>query len=50
MHRLADHPGLGISARISRTKPCGCIYRPDAPPLQVILVLSGYRDLVALFE
>ena len=24
MHRLADHPGLGISARTSQTRRCGC--------------------------
>ena len=26
------------------------IYRPDARPLQVVRVLSGYRDIATLFE
>jgi hypothetical protein len=26
------------------------IYRPETRPLQVVRVLSGYRDIAALFE
>jgi hypothetical protein len=45
-------------ATISPTRRCGVwtvhsflvVYRPDAQPLQVVRVLSGYRDIAALFE
>ncbi len=51
-------PGSVISATTSLTKPCGygpstpnlVIYRADARPLQVVRVLSGYRDIGALFS
>ena len=58
MHRLADHPGLGHlredladeALRVWTVHSYLVIYRPDARPLQVVRVLSGYRDIATLFE
>lgn len=58
MHRLAEHPGLGHlredladeALRVWTAHSFLVIYRPDARPLQVVRVLSGYRDIAALFE
>ena len=58
MHRLADHPGLGHlrddladeALRVWTVHSYLVIYRPDARPLQVVRVLSGYRDIAVLFE
>jgi len=58
MHRLADHPGLGHlgddladeAFRVWTVHSYLVIYRPDARPLQVVPVLSGYRDIATLFE
>jgi plasmid stabilization system protein ParE len=58
MHRLADHPGLGHlrddladeALRVWTVHSYLVIYRPDAQPLQVVRVLSGYRDIAVLFE
>ena len=58
MHRLAEHPGLGHlredladeALRVWTVHSYLVIYRPDARPLQVVRVLSGYRDIAALFE
>ena len=58
MHRLAEHPGLGHlredladeALRVWTAHSFLVIYRPDARPLQVVRVLSGYRDIAALVE
>ena len=58
MHRLAEHPGLGHlrddladeALRVWTVHSYLVIYRPDARPLQIVRVLSGYRDIAALFE
>lgn len=58
MHRLAEHPGLGHlredladeALRVWTVHSYLVIYRPDAQPLQVARVLSGYRDIAVLFE
>jgi toxin ParE1/3/4 len=58
MHRLADHPGLGHlrddfadeALRVWTVHTYLVIYRPDARPLQVVRVLSGYRDIAVLVE
>jgi toxin ParE1/3/4 len=58
MHRLADHPGLGHlrddladeALRVWTVYTYLVIYRPDARPLQVVRVLSGYRDIAVLVE
>lgn len=58
MHRLADHPGLGHLRddladevlRVWTVHTYLVIYRPDGRPLQVVRVLSGYRDIAVLFE
>ncbi|MFP4148959.1 MAG: type II toxin-antitoxin system RelE/ParE family toxin, partial [Nitriliruptoraceae bacterium] len=57
-HRLADHPGLGHlredladeALRVWTVHSYLVIYRPDARPLQIVRVLSGYRDIAILFE
>jgi plasmid stabilization system protein ParE len=50
--RLADFPGmghrraeLGSVYRVWRVYSYLIIYRPDTRPLQIIRVVSGYRDL-----
>lgn len=56
--RLADHPGLGhirddLADETLKVWPVHSylvIYRPATTPLQVVRVLSGYRDIAALFE
>ena len=58
MHRLAEHPGLGHlredladeALRVWTVHSYLVIYRPDAQPLQVVRVLSGYRNIQAIFE
>ena len=58
MHRLAEHPGLGHlrddladeAVRVWAVHSELVIYRPDGRPLQVVRVLSGYRDIAVLFE
>lgn len=58
MHRLAEHPGLGHlredladeALRVWTVHSYLVIYRPDARPLQVVRVLSGYRDIAGLLE
>jgi plasmid stabilization system protein ParE len=58
MRRLAQHPGLGhvrddLADETLKVWPVHSylvIYRPDSSPLQVVRVLSGYRDIAALFE
>lgn len=58
MRRLAQHPGLGhvrddLADETLKVWPVHSylvIYRPDSSPLQVVRVLSGYRDIAAMFE
>ena len=58
MHRLADHPGLGHlrddladeAVRVWAVHSELVISRPGGRPLQVVGVLSGYRDIAVLFE
>lgn len=58
MHRLAEHPGLGHlrddladeALRVWTVHSYLVIYRPDTRPLQVVRVLSGYRDIAGLLE
>ena len=58
MRRLAQHPGLGharddLADETLKAWPVHSylvIYRPDTAPLQIVRVLSGYRDIAALFE
>lgn len=58
MHRPAERPGLGHARddladetlRVWTVHSYLVIYRPETRPLQVVRVLSGYRDIAALFE
>ncbi len=58
MRRLAELPGLGHlredlaneALRVSTVHFYLVIYRPDVQPLQIVRVLSGHRDIAALFE
>jgi plasmid stabilization system protein ParE len=58
MHRLVELPGLGHTRddladetlRVWTVHSYLVIYRPETRPLQVVRVLSGYRDIAALFE
>jgi plasmid stabilization system protein ParE len=58
MRRLAELPGLGHARddladetlRVWTVPSYLVIYRPETRPLQVVRVLSGYRDIAALFE
>lgn len=58
MHRLADLPGLGHvrddladeTLRVWTVHPYLVIYRPETRPLQIVRVLSGYRDIATLLE
>lgn len=58
MQRLATMPGLGHARddladetlRVWTVHSYLVIYRPNTQPLQVVRVLSGYRDIGALFE
>lgn len=55
--KLAQIPGMGrlrdeLAAQALRVWPVGqylIIYRPEADPLEIVRVVSGYRDLPALF-
>lgn len=55
MRMLADRPGLGHlrgdvaseSVRFWRVFTYLIVYLPDTEPLQVVRVLSGYRDLAS---
>jgi len=55
---LADNPGLGHHRRDLTSKPVRfwpvysylVIYDPDAQPLEVVRILSGYRDVAALLK
>ena len=58
MDRLAKLPGVGhmrpdLTERPVRFWPVRSyliVYRPDTKPIQVIRVLSGYRDVAALLR
>ena len=58
MQRLSTMPGLGHARddladetlRVWTVHSYLVIYRPDTQPLQIVRVLSGYRDIAALFE
>ena len=58
MRRLAQHPGLGhvredLADETLKVWPVHSylvIYRPETAPLQIVRVLSGYRDIAAMFE
>ena len=58
MTQLADMPGLGHVRRdlASESLRFWTVYsylivcRPDSSPLQVVRVLSGYRDIAALLD
>jgi plasmid stabilization system protein ParE len=58
MRRLATMPGLGHARddladetlRVWTVHSYLVIYRPDTEPLQVVRVLSGYRDIGTIFE
>jgi len=55
--KLARMPGMGrlrdeLAAEALRVWPVGqylIIYRPETKPLEIVRVVSGYRDLAALF-
>ncbi|MDQ2687822.1 MAG: type II toxin-antitoxin system RelE/ParE family toxin [Armatimonadota bacterium] len=55
--KLAQMPGMGrlrdeLAAQTLRVWPIGqylIIYRPESDPLEIVRVVSGYRDLPALF-
>lgn len=57
MRRLVQHPGLGHlrddlgdeRLRVWTVHSYLVIYRPDTEPLQIVRVISGYRDLAAAF-
>lgn len=56
MQRLATMPGLGHARddladetlRVWTVHSYLVIYRPDTQPLQIVRVLSGYRDIATL--
>ena len=56
--RLASNPGLGHLRRDLTSKPVRfwpvysylIIFDPDARPLEVVRILSGYRDVAALLK
>lgn len=56
--KLAEMPRMGHtrpelrgpSLRVWRVYSYLMIYRPESHPLEVVRVLSGYRDLEAMFE
>jgi plasmid stabilization system protein ParE len=58
MHRLAELPGLGHvrddlvdeTLRVWTVHSYLVIYRPETRPLQIVRVLSGYRDIATLLE
>jgi toxin ParE1/3/4 len=58
MHRLAEFPGLGHvrddladeTLRVWTVHSYLVIYRPENRPLQIVRVLSGYRDIATLLE
>jgi plasmid stabilization system protein ParE len=58
MHRLAELPGLGHvrddlvdeTLRVWTVHSLLVIYRPETRPLQIVRVLSGYRDIATLLE
>jgi plasmid stabilization system protein ParE len=58
MRRLADLPGLGHvrddlideTLRVWTVHSYLVIYRPETRPLQIVRVLSGYRDIATLLE
>lgn len=55
--KLAQMPGMGrlrdeLASEALRVWPVGqylIIYRPETKPLKIVRVVSGYRDLPALF-
>lgn len=56
--RLAEWPGIGHertdladeTLRVWTLQSYLIIYRPTSRPLEIVRVVSGYRDLVSLFE
>jgi plasmid stabilization system protein ParE len=56
--RLADNPGLGHVRRDLTSKPVRfwvvysylVVYDPATQPLEVVRILSGYRDLASLLK
>jgi plasmid stabilization system protein ParE len=58
MHRLTELPGLGHvredlvdeTLRMWTVHSYLVIYRPETRPLQIVRVLSGYRDIATLLE
>ena len=58
MHKLAKMPGMGHIREdlVDRRHRCWpvysylIVYRPDTVPLQIIRVISGYRDIPGLFS
>ena len=56
IHRLAAMPGMGHSREDLAPEPLRfwpvrhylIIYRPDTKPIEIVRVLSGYRDLQTL--
>jgi plasmid stabilization system protein ParE len=57
IRRLEEMPGMGHgredladeTLRVWAVRSYLIIYRPTARPLQVVRILSGYRDIEALF-
>ena len=58
MVRLAEMPGLGherddLADDVLRAWVVYSyliIYRPDTTPLQIVRIISGYRDVAKMFE
>jgi plasmid stabilization system protein ParE len=58
MNTLADMPGMGHrrddladeTLRALSVRSYLIVYRPDAVPLEVVRIVSGYRDIEALFR
>jgi plasmid stabilization system protein ParE len=58
MYRLSELPGLGHvrddlvdeTLRVWTVHSYLVIYRPETRPLQIVRVLSGYRDIATLLE
>lgn len=58
MQRLAQMPGIGHvredladeTLRFLPVRSYLIIYRPDARPIQIVRVVSGYRDIAELLS
>jgi plasmid stabilization system protein ParE len=58
IEKLTEMPGIGhhredlgdATLRVWAVRSYLIIYRPEEDPLQIVRILSGYRDIGALFD